>query len=83
MSFFIELIGVFIALGLLYLLFHLLKNIFHLVVNSIFAFLLLFAINAIFGFGISINIFSILIVVLAGLPGFILVLLLHLLGLAF
>jgi hypothetical protein len=40
-------------------------------------------INSVLGFNIAINAFSILAVALGGLPGLILVLILHVLGLAF
>lgn len=68
---------------MLYIMLKLLKGLIELAINSIGSLLLLFVLNMVLGLGVDINIFSILIVALAGLPGLFLVLILHFLGLAF
>ena len=83
MVFWIEIVAVLIAFLMLYLLFHTLKAAAPLIINSIVGFLVFFLINSIFNLGIVINFWSILIVALSGLTGVVLVLILHLLGLAF
>ena len=59
-----------------------LKKLTPLILNSIGALILLWILN-ILGFGIAINIWSILIVAIGGFAGLILVVLLNLLGIAF
>jgi hypothetical protein len=78
----VEIIALFIGIVLLYLLFKIVKSLVSLLINSIVAILLLFIVNF-FGLGIAINIWSVLIVAIAGLPGLLLVIILHLLGIAF
>ncbi|MFH1393500.1 MAG: pro-sigmaK processing inhibitor BofA family protein [Candidatus Micrarchaeota archaeon] len=54
-----------------------------LILNSFVALIVLWILNAVFGLGIDVNIFSILIVAIGGLPGLLLVVLLKILGIAF
>lgn len=82
-SFLFEIGAILISLVILYLLFKLLKSLAMLLIHSVGALILLFLINYVLGFNIAINAFSILTVALGGLPGLILVVILHLLGLAF
>ncbi|MGV8085145.1 MAG: pro-sigmaK processing inhibitor BofA family protein [Candidatus Bilamarchaeum sp.] len=83
MAFLFEVAAVFVALLIFYGLFKFFKNAMHLLFNSIGAFIILALLNAIFGLNLAINLFSILVVALAGFPGLVLVILLHTLGLAF
>ena len=77
-----EIIALLIGIALLYLLFKIVKSLISLLISSIIAVVLLFGLNF-FGLGIVINIWSVLIVAIAGLPGLLLVILLHLLKIAF
>jgi inhibitor of the pro-sigma K processing machinery len=77
-----EIITLLIGIVLLYVLFTITKSLVSLLINSIVAIILLFAVNF-FGFGIAINIWSVLVVAIAGLPGLLLVIILHLLNIAF
>ncbi|MGV8084824.1 MAG: pro-sigmaK processing inhibitor BofA family protein [Candidatus Bilamarchaeum sp.] len=83
MALYIELWALLAALFILYLLIRFLKNPLHIIVNSILGILLLLIVNTIFNLGIPINIFSVGIVALGGLTGFLLILLLHFIGLGF
>ncbi|HSB46580.1 MAG TPA: pro-sigmaK processing inhibitor BofA family protein [Candidatus Bilamarchaeum sp.] len=76
------LFGLLIALLIVYLIFRFLKNPMYIIVNSIMG-IVVFLILNVFGIGIPINIFSIGIVALGGIPGVLLVLLIHFLGLGF
>jgi len=78
----VEIVALLVGIILLYLLFKIVKSLISLLINSIVAILLLFIVNF-FGLGIAINIWSILIVAIAGLPGLLLVVILHLLNIAF
>lgn len=82
-SFLFEIGAILVSVVILYLLFKLLKSLTMLLIHSVGALILLFLINSVLGFNIAINAFSILAVALGGLPGLILVLILHVLGLAF
>jgi pro-sigmaK processing inhibitor BofA len=79
----IQIVGLIAAVLILYILFKIMKSLLKLLVNSIVSLILLFLLNMFFGLGVDINIFSILIVALAGFPGLLLVLILHFLGIAF
>lgn len=61
----------------------LLKAFWPLILNSVCALAALWLINAVFGLGIAISIWSVLIVAIGGIPGLLLVFLLHILGIAF
>ena len=83
MDLLIEIFALLLAVVILYVLYKLLKHIIKLAINSIAGIIILFLLNLIFGLGIPINIFTILIVALSGLGGVVLILILHFLGLAF
>lgn len=76
------LVGLLVALLIVYLIFRFLKNPMYLIANSIIG-ILIFLILNLFGTGIPINIFSVGIVAIGGIPGVVLVLLIHFLGLGF
>jgi len=78
----IGLFGILVALFIVYLIYKFLKNPEYIIVNSIMGILVFFILN-LAGIGIPINIFSVGIVAIGGIPGVILVLLLHFLGLGF
>lgn len=65
------------------LLFKLFKRIFFFVINSVVGILAFFGYNTIFSSDIVVNAFSILIVGVGGTIGFVIVLVLHFLGIAF
>jgi len=76
------LIGLLVALLIVYVIFRFLKDPMYIIANSIMGIVIFFILNA-FGFGIPINLYSIGIVALGGIPGVVLVLLIHFLGLGF
>jgi hypothetical protein len=79
----VELLMVLIALLIVFVLFKLLKNIVILAINSFLALVGLYLANAFLGLGIAINLWSVLIVALGGIPGLLLVAILNFLGIAF
>ena len=83
MSLLVEIGAVILAGVILYILYRLLKELVKLAINSIAGIVLLFLLNLLFGLGIPINIFTIVIVALSGVGGVFLILILHFLGLAF
>jgi pro-sigmaK processing inhibitor BofA len=83
MSLLIEIATVLIALVILYILWKLLKLFAYLIVNSIIGILIFYLFNTYFAVGIPINLLSIGIVAIAGIPGVVLVLIIHYLGLGF
>jgi len=76
------LLGLLVALLIVYLLFTFLKNPMYIIANSIMG-IVIFVILNLLGFSIDINIFSVGIVAIGGIPGVVLVLLIHFLGLGF
>jgi hypothetical protein len=54
-----------------------------LLINSLIAILILALLNAIFGFGIPINLLTVLVVVIGGLVGLLLIIVLRLMKIAF
>jgi len=76
------LVGLLVALVIVYLLFRFLKNPMYLIANSIVGIVIFFILNY-FGAGIPINIFSVGIAAVGGILGVVLVLLIHFLGLGF
>jgi inhibitor of the pro-sigma K processing machinery len=78
-----ELLALLVAVILIYVLWKLLKVIWYLLANSIMGIIVFWVLNAFFGLGIPINILSIAIVAIAGIPGVLIVLLIHFLGLGF
>ncbi len=77
-----EIIGLILALAILYLMFRFIKSATYLVVNSIIGIIIFLLLNFL-GIGVKIDLFSIAIAAIAGIPGVVLVLILHFLGLAF
>lgn len=73
------LIGIFLVL---YIIFKLGKLILGLVANLILGFIAIFALNAIFGLGISFSIIVIIITAVLGLPGVGIIVILKLLGIS-
>jgi hypothetical protein len=76
------LIGLLIALVIVYLIFSFLKNPMYILANSIMGILVFVFLNLL-GAGIPIDIFSVGIVAIGGILGLVLVLLVHFLGLGF
>ncbi|HLD09035.1 MAG TPA: pro-sigmaK processing inhibitor BofA family protein [Methylophilaceae bacterium] len=83
MVFFVELGALLVALVIVYVLYTFLKNPMYVVTNAVIGILLFLVINLFIVRDVAINFFSIAIVAIAGIPGVVLVLLLHFLGLAF
>ena len=77
-----ELVGLLIALVIVYLILRFLKDPMYIIANSIMGIIIFFVLN-LFGFGITIDIFSVGIVAIGGVAGVLLVLIFHFLGLAF
>ncbi|MFA6530393.1 MAG: pro-sigmaK processing inhibitor BofA family protein [Candidatus Micrarchaeia archaeon] len=78
----LEFVGLLFAILVVYLVYRFLKNPKYIIVNSIMGILLFFILNF-FGAGIPIDLFSVGIVAIGGVPGALLVLLIHFLGLGF
>jgi pro-sigmaK processing inhibitor BofA len=78
-----ELATLLVAVVIIYILWKILEDATQLAVNSIIGIIVFWLLNQFFGLGIPINWLTILIVALAGIPGVILVLLIHFLGLGF
>jgi hypothetical protein len=72
-----------VAVIIIFVLWRMLENATQLAVNSIIGIIAFWLLNQFFGLGIPINWLSILVVALAGIPGVILVVLIHFLGLGF
>lgn len=77
------LVGLIVALVIVYLIFRFLKSPIYILANSIMGIIIFFVLNFLFGLGIPINIFSVGIVAIGGILGVLLVLLIHFLGLGF
>jgi inhibitor of the pro-sigma K processing machinery len=78
----VGLLGLLIALFILYVIFKFLQNPLYIIGNSIAGVIIFFVLN-LFGVGIPTNIYSVGIVAFGGIPGLVLVLLIHFLGLGF
>jgi hypothetical protein len=78
----VGLVGLLVALLIVYLIFRFVKNPMYIIANSIMG-ILIFIILNVFGTGIPINVFSVGIVAIGGVMGVLLVLLIHFLGLGF
>lgn len=76
----IELIVLLIAIMIVYLFLHSAK---HIIINTIMGLIILALTNLVFHMGITYSIWTILICAMGGVPGAILVIVLHLLGIAF
>jgi len=77
-----EILGLVLAIIILYLLFRIIKSATYILVNSVIGIILFFLLNMI-GINVKIDLFSIAIAAIGGIPGVVLVVILHLLGLAF
>lgn len=77
-----EILGLLLAIGIFYLLFKFVKTAMYLLVNSVIGIAIFLLLNM-FGISVKINIFSIAIAAIAGIPGVIIVVIMHLLKLAF
>ncbi len=77
----IILLGVMVLLVILFLIFF--KRFLFLIVNSIIGLFALIGFNQVFGSGVEINVWSLLITGIGGILGFGIVIALHFLGLAF
>ncbi|MBI5223557.1 pro-sigmaK processing inhibitor BofA family protein [Candidatus Micrarchaeota archaeon] len=80
---FFEILSLVLSLLFLYLFYRFIKGLFFLVIHSIGALLLLFLVNFLFSLSIPISVLSFLVVLFGGIPGLLLILLLHFLNLAF
>ncbi len=83
MAIYIELGALLAAIFLLYLLIEFLKNPLLIIANSVLGIIAFIYLNSAFHLGIAINLWSILAVAFGGIFGFLLVLALNYLGLAF
>jgi len=83
MVFVVELVTLLVAIFILYLLYTFLKNPVHLIANAVMGIILFLLINLFLVQDVAINIFSVGTVAIAGIPGVLLVLLIHFLGLGF
>ncbi|MFA6213735.1 MAG: pro-sigmaK processing inhibitor BofA family protein [Candidatus Micrarchaeia archaeon] len=83
MVFFVEFGALLLALFILYLIYTLLKNPVYVVANAVMGIIVFMIVNMFLVRDVAINFFSIAIVAIAGIPGVLLVLLLHFLGLGF
>ena len=72
-----------VAVIIIYVLWKILEDATQLAINSIIGIIIFWLLNQFFNMGIPINWLSILVVALAGIPGVILVVLIHFLGLGF
>ena len=79
----VEVVAVLFAVFILYLLYSFLKSPLHLIANAVVGIIIFLLINMFLVRDVVINLFSIGTVAIAGIPGVLLVLLLHFLGLAF
>lgn len=83
MAIYIELGALIAALFVLYLLIQFLKNPLLIIANSIIGIIAFILLNSYFHLGIAINLWSIMAVAFGGVVGFLMVLLLHFLGMGF
>ncbi len=78
----VEILSLAIAVLVAIVLYRMAKALFPLVINAIIALVALWLLGAL-GLGVAINVWSVLIVMVGGIAGLALVVLLHLLGIAF
>jgi len=83
MVFYVEIGAVLIALFLLFLIVKFISSPLHIIANSILGIVLFLLVNTFFGVGIPITLLSVGVVAIGGIPGAILVFLLHVTGLGF
>lgn len=80
---YIEVGTIIVALIVLWLLLVFINNPIALIINSLIAIAILWLLNAIFGFGIPINIITVLVVAIGGIVGLLLIIILRLMKVAF
>ncbi|MFA6907313.1 MAG: pro-sigmaK processing inhibitor BofA family protein [Candidatus Micrarchaeia archaeon] len=83
MVMFVELGALLVAVFILYLLYSFLKNPVHLVANAVVGIVIFLVVNLFLVQNVVINLFSVGTVAIAGIPGVILVLLIHFMGWGF
>ena len=83
MSLLVEVATLLVAIIILYVIWKILKLVGYLIVNSIMGIIIFYLLNTFFGAGIQITLLSVGIVAIAGIPGVVLVLIIHFLGLGF
>ena len=83
MAYLIEIGALLAAVFILYLLYSFLKSPLHLIANAVTGIILFLIVNLFLVRDVAINFFSVGTVAIAGIPGVLLVLLLHFLGLGF
>jgi uncharacterized membrane protein (UPF0136 family) len=79
----LEIIMVILAIIGVIVAYYLLKTATHLIINAVLGLIIFFAANAIFDVGISYSLPALLVCAFAGIPGAIIVILLHIFGVAF
>lgn len=79
----LEIIMVILAIIGVIVAYYLLKTATHLIINAVLGLIILFLANAIFDVGISYSLPALLVCAFAGIPGAIIVILLHIFGVAF
>ena len=79
----LEIIMVILAIIGVIVAYYLLKTATHLIINAVLGLIILFLANAIFDVGISYSLPALLVCAFAGIPGAIIVILLHIFGIAF
>ena len=79
----LEIIIVLLAIIGVIVAYYLLKTATHLIINAVLGLIILVAANVIFNLGISYSLPALLVCAFAGIPGAIIVILLHLFGVAF
>lgn len=79
----LEIIIVLLAIIGVIIAYYLLKTVTHLIINAVLGLIILVAANVIFNVGINYSLPALLVCAFAGIPGAIIVILLHLLGVAF
>jgi hypothetical protein len=79
----LELIIVILAIIGVIAAYYILKTATHLIINAVLGLIILVAANAIFNLDISYSAYALLVCAIAGIPGAIIVILLHVFGIAF
>lgn len=80
---YVEFGALLVAVFILYLLYSFLKSPLHLIANAVVGIIIFLIVNLFLVRDVAINFFSVATVAIAGIPGVLLVLLLHFLGLGF
>ena len=83
MVMYVELGALLVAVFIVYVLYTFLKNPLHVIANAVLGIILFFIINMFLLRDVVINFFSVATVAIAGIPGVLLVLIIHFLGLGF